>query len=248
MPIKNYINDFLVTWAKNKNVPEIYNEFSFQFELGKYLSEKMPNCKIQFERNISDFFINEHSYINSDDLIADKATIKNNFYKKEVDMVIFKGNSPLEAEEKYAIELKYIMPPDPTTDKMYGMLEDIAFVQQLRNNQNFNKVNLTGARNRYSKIISKKEFDGCFAITLCNIPRFYSLTRQSKKGNCLYYESTNAVGRYWIFRETVNNKCVELNIAGDYEKSQGVRRHVKPFKSQWVDLCFNNYKYYIVEV
>jgi hypothetical protein len=57
---------------------EIYNEFSLQHELGSFLraKEECTAIKIQFERPIS-FFGNFE---------------KNNFIKKEIDIVIFSEN------------------------------------------------------------------------------------------------------------------------------------------------------------
>ena len=79
MDLKELINNF---WDyQKKNNIELYNEFSFQHELGIYLRNNLPNYKIQFERNISYFFNN----------VKDTK-------KKEIDIVIFKDDF----SEKYA--------------------------------------------------------------------------------------------------------------------------------------------------
>lgn len=65
-----------------KNGIEVYNEFSLQHELGIFLREKLPSYKIQFERNVKDFFRN-------------KKTVK-----KEIDISVFNE----EKTENYAIE------------------------------------------------------------------------------------------------------------------------------------------------
>lgn len=77
------IEDFW-TCVKDQKI-ELYNEISLQHELGIFLRSKLPEYKVQFERNVSYFGIYS-------------GTIK-----KEIDIVIF---SP-DRKEKYAIELKY---------------------------------------------------------------------------------------------------------------------------------------------
>lgn len=103
------IREFMNLIALNK--VEIYNEFSFQHELGICLRQKLSNkYKIQFERNVSYFQIG-------------------NTLKKEMDIVIFNDDKT----EKYCIELKF-----PTNgqvpEQMYSMCKDIRFLEQLREN------------------------------------------------------------------------------------------------------------------
>lgn len=106
--LENIIIDFLST-IKPKNI-EIYNEFSFQHELGIYLRNSLPNYKVQFERNISYFF-------------NDIQTIK-----KEIDIVIFNSSKT----EKYAIELKY--PRKAAYQRrLYSFVKDIKFMEELKN-------------------------------------------------------------------------------------------------------------------
>lgn len=90
---------------------EIYNEASIQFELAISLRKNLSSkYKIQLERNITHFGL----------------TKKNNFVKKEIDVVIFDENK----KEKLAIELKF-----PTNrqvpEQMYGFVKDIKFLEQL---------------------------------------------------------------------------------------------------------------------
>lgn len=60
------VDDFFL-FVQSKSI-EIYNEFSLQHELGIFLREKLPDYRIQFERNVSYF------------------TPDNKTIKKEVDM------------------------------------------------------------------------------------------------------------------------------------------------------------------
>ncbi len=88
---------------------ELYNEFSLQHELGIFLRSKLPEYKVQFERNVSYFGIYS-------------GTIK-----KEIDIVIF---SP-DRKEKYAIELKYPR-NGQYPEQMYAFTKDILFIEELK--------------------------------------------------------------------------------------------------------------------
>ena len=84
---------------------EIYNEFSLQHELGIYLREQFPKFKVQYERNIKYFNIE-------------------NTVKHEIDIVMFN------AEQKYAIELKFPL-NGQYPEQMYSFVRDIKFTEQL---------------------------------------------------------------------------------------------------------------------
>lgn len=108
--IKEYIKDFWTYVLKNDI--ELYNEFSFQHELGIFLRNNLLGYKVQFERNVSYFGIYT-------------GTIK-----KEIDIVIF---SP-DKTEKYAIELKYPR-NGQYPEQMYAFTKDILFMEQLKSLQ-----------------------------------------------------------------------------------------------------------------
>ncbi len=97
-------------YAEAKNI-EIYNEFSFQHELGIFLREELKNYCVQFERNISYFQINSK------------------LIKKEIDISIFNGNK----SEKYAIELKHPV-NGQYPEQMYKFVKDLKFMEELRDN------------------------------------------------------------------------------------------------------------------
>ncbi len=88
---------------------EIYNEFSLQHELGIFLRNKLPDYKIQFERNVS-FFTNETDTI-----------------KKEIDISIFNEDK----SEKFAIELKHPL-NGQHPEQMYSFAKDIKFMEELK--------------------------------------------------------------------------------------------------------------------
>ncbi len=92
---------------------EIYNEFSLQHELGIWLRSVLPaQYKIQFERNIRYFEIED-----------------SNFIKKEIDIAIFNSART----EKYAIELKFPR-NGQHPEQMYSSCKDIRFLEQLCEN------------------------------------------------------------------------------------------------------------------
>ena len=193
------------------------------------------------------FFIDEGKYSNQEVLRKDKAEMKEGFDKREIDIVIFKGKL-LEPIEKYAIELKYIMPSDPTSDKMHEMLEDVAFIQQLTNSGMFSKTLPSSGEK-----IEQQPFNECFAVTLCNMELFYQGNKKAEKKPL---GSPTSPSRYEIFRG--DNNIIELSNSKEptkYIKSTGKEVKVKNFKSKWIDLNYKpinkqnygNYKYYIVE-
>lgn len=95
-------------YAHEHNI-ELYNEFSLQHELGIFLRNKLPEYKVQFERNVSYFGIYT-------------GTIK-----KEIDIVIFSNDKT----EKYAIELKYPR-NGQYPEQMYAFIKDILFMEELK--------------------------------------------------------------------------------------------------------------------
>ena len=84
---------------------EVYNEFSFQHELGIFLRSHLDGYKVQFERNTKYFGITD--------------TVKH-----EIDIVVFNDI------EKYAIELKYPL-NGQYPEQMYSFVKDIVFMEEL---------------------------------------------------------------------------------------------------------------------
>ena len=92
-----------------KNEIDIYNEFSFQHELGIFIKNNFPEYKVEFERNVSFFEITEDTI------------------KKEIDISVF---SP-DKKEKYAIELKFPR-NGQVPEQMYSFVKDIRFMEELK--------------------------------------------------------------------------------------------------------------------
>ena len=91
------------------NIRRIYNEESLCIELGNYLSEKLPNYRVEYERNVKRFGIN-----------------KNKAIKSEIDIVVFDDD----INEKYAIELKFPR-NGQYPEEMFNFVEDIKFKENL---------------------------------------------------------------------------------------------------------------------
>lgn len=110
--IQDIIEKFMKLIVENKI--EIYNEFSFQHELGIYLRQSIESEKylVQFERNVSFFHIDKSKTI-----------------KKEIDIVIYNMNK----SEKYGIELKHPL-NGQYPESMYSFIKDIKFCEQLVEN------------------------------------------------------------------------------------------------------------------
>lgn len=108
MKLDRYIADFVKTVSAGSI--EIYNEFSLQHELGVFLRRELPNCKVQFERNVSHFKL-----------------AKSAFEKREIDIAVTSSNSEAHLS---AIELKYPR-NGQVPESMFSFCKDIAFLEQL---------------------------------------------------------------------------------------------------------------------
>ena len=102
----------------------IYNEISFQHELGKYIEEKLENkgYKVFYEKNMYDT-IEERD--------------EKDWVKKEADIVIINKNN----NEKYAIELKFSKGENARTPVvLYDYVKDIRFMELVKSEKKFTNV------------------------------------------------------------------------------------------------------------
>ena len=102
----------------------IYNEISFQHELGKYIEEKLENegYKVFYEKNMYDT-IEERE--------------EKGWVKKEADIVIINKNN----NEKYAIELKFSKGENARTSVvLYDYIKDIRFMELVKSENKFTNV------------------------------------------------------------------------------------------------------------
>ena len=132
----NTLKSFWKYYDQNEEI-EIYNEFSFQHELGVFLRNNMPGYKVQFERNV-------HHFLKPDSA----KTIK-----KEIDIVVFNNT------EKFAIELKYPKHGQYPV-RMFNFIEDIQFMEELKTS-GFDKtyvmtiVDKDAGKNFYNELAKK---------------------------------------------------------------------------------------------
>ena len=94
------------------SIREIYNEFSLQHEFGIFLREKNVAELVQFERNVSKFWLPRSS----------------SFTKKEIDVTCF-DESPTEL--RLAVELKYPR-AGQFPEQMFSFCKDIAFLEEIK--------------------------------------------------------------------------------------------------------------------
>ena len=168
MDIYNLIPEFVGLISNNQI--EIYNEASIQYELAIFLRQKLPNYKIQLERNITFFGLN-----------------KNEFKKKEIDIVIFDK----EKKEKLAIEIKF-----PTNgqypEQMFSFVKDIKFLEELK----------------------EKRFETRLVIAFANDQNFWN--PKGKEGT-IYYFFRKIGKLYGEIQKPTGKKDETVSLKNSYE-------------------------------
>ena len=175
--IKELLYKFM-SLVENRQI-DIYNEFSFQHEMGIYLRSKLDGYKVQFERNTKHFDIS--------------GTVKH-----EIDIVVFNDN------EKYAIELKYPL-NGQYPEQMYSFAKDIAFMEELieRGFDGAYCVTLVNDKNFYSG----KKTDGIYSYFRTNAMLGGNIekptgkseeTIELKKSYSIKWEGQTAKMKYYI--------------------------------------------------
>ena len=91
-------------------ITEIYNEASVQYELAIFLRERLPDYRIQLERNVSYFGLN-----------------KRRFEKREMDMVLFNASKT----KRFAVEIKFPANGEYPV-QMFRCCQDVRFLEQLK--------------------------------------------------------------------------------------------------------------------
>lgn len=145
--------EFMTEFFKFLSLNSLYNEISFQFELGKFIEQKYKNYKVEYERNITNKKIELDENIKRNILLNKNHILLNNDnkrYKKEIDIFIYKPD----LSEKYAIELKFPSSTDGYTNANKKFIEDIEFVNFIKDNcKNFKGtycINIARHKNLYS--------------------------------------------------------------------------------------------------
>lgn len=109
LDLQALIDEFFHQYLPKDDDLELYNEAMLQHELGFYLRSRLPDYKVQLERNIKS-------------LVGHADTIK-----KEIDICLLSAD----LSEKYAIELKFT-PNGEAPEKMYACVKDIRFMEELK--------------------------------------------------------------------------------------------------------------------
>lgn len=145
--------EFMTEFFKSLSLNSLYNEISFQFELGKFIEQKYKDYKVEYERNITnkkielDEIVKRNISLNKNHILLNN---DNKRYKKEIDIFIYKPD----LSEKYAIELKFPSSTDGYTNANKKFIEDIEFVNFIKDNcKNFKGtycINIARHKNLYS--------------------------------------------------------------------------------------------------
>lgn len=125
---ENFMNNFF----KSLQNETLYNETSFQFELGNYIKTNYPEYIVEYERNIKNKNIELDSNIIKQMSETKHSILLNNEkrYKKEIDIFVYKKD----LSEKYAIELKFPASKAGFTKAINEFEEDIKFVNFIKEN------------------------------------------------------------------------------------------------------------------
>ena len=79
--------EFMTEFFKSLSLNFLYNEISFQFELGKFIEQKYKNYKVEYERNITnkkielDENVKRNISLNKNHILLNN---DNKRYKKEI--------------------------------------------------------------------------------------------------------------------------------------------------------------------
>ena len=199
-------------------IKKIYNEFSLQHELGNYLSNN--GYEIFYEVNVKKILCLNLDYYTSNHACLGDCKNKNDWAKKEIDIVAIKRDNNGNIKEKYAIELKF--PQNGRyPEEMFDFIKDICFMEQVKECWNNSKtfcITLTNDKNFYSdgKKISDepyKYFRTEKSDSICHIenkePIEYPTNKKDKQ------KPIQIIGKYNIewhkLDDNIRYYCLEMN-------------------------------------
>lgn len=211
----------------------IYNEISFQHELGKYIEDKLSEegYKVFYEKNIYDTKEEKEEMERKQDDVC---------VKKEVDIVIVRNDN--EKMEKYAIELKFSKGENARTpENLFDYIKDIKFMEfvkkekeytnvynlMIANSQKYynHKLNKKILKNKYNIYEMFRKDTGEYYIPkkpnkiekYCNptgsenSPKFILDKTYSGKWEMLLEKESNEIFQYKYILIN-HNKCIKNNI------------------------------------
>lgn len=216
----------------------IYNEFSLQHELGIFLRKELEpfGFKVQFERNIENFFQIPANLSGKERTDWIKVEQKK-FCKHEMDILIFK-NFDLDSE-KYAIELKFPR-NGQYPEQMYSFIKDIKFMEQV--NEKFNIKT--------------------FVLTLVDDKNYYIKTGHEKDKSIYWYfrsendteKSETITAKQDIEKNTTIQKPTGNKAKNDNESDEKwleIKLDNSYKKVEWKSILnsdLKNYRYYFFEI
>lgn len=202
----------------------IYNEISFQHELGEYLRRRLEkeNYIVQFERNINDF-----GYRNTSQ--------KKNFAKKEMDIVILNKQN---TKNNYIIELKYHSKKNTRYhDTTADCIKDIRFVNDI--------VNTKKEQENRTQMNFKKGY----CVTIVEDKQFYTKSNREKSYN--YYCFRNIEDNFKTKEVNYSGRKKDIIEVEDLiQKSYlPIREQENKDTSNWKSIYKDSEaKYYIIEI
>ena len=195
----------------------VYNEISLQLELGNYLRNQLKDFNVRFERNI-EFYAKE----------LDKAK----FTKREIDIVLFKGEDETKPQEIYAIELKFPR-NGQYPEEMYAFIKDIKFMEEVKSELNFTST---------------------YCLTLVDDHNFYSPNK--RKFNNIYQYFRHEDSSYTLKDGETINKPTGSKQERESNKIKISQSHIIKWEKlgqdcDWIE-CRNNkddeFRYYLINI
>jgi hypothetical protein len=200
---------------------EVYNEFSFQHELGIYLREKLKkygDFKVQFEKNSLEILGDNKPYPHEE---IEKRFGNKKIRKKEIDIVIYDGESTNPKNLISSIELKYPR-NGQVPESMYSFVKDIRFLEGLTKKGNQNE----------------KFFDKGYFICIVDDHLFYEV-KNKKDGIYKYFRNKD----YGVKIQKITKKPTGKNQ--DYNNSN--IELDKEYEGKWEPID-DKKKYLIIKV
>lgn len=216
------VRESLMTQEINKKY--IYNEISFQHELGEYLRERLEkeNYIVQFERNINDL-----GYENTRKM--------KKFAKTEIDLVILNKENE---KDNYIIELKYHSKENKRYhDTTADCIKDIRFV--------YDVINATKEQDRQNQISFKKGY----CITIVEDKQFYTKSNREKSYNYYCFRDIEDSFKKRQIDYSGRKKDI-IKVEDLIQKNYlPIRMQKNKDTSNWKSICHDNdAKYYMVEI
>ena len=165
---------------------EVYNEFSFQHELGIYLRKEVPDKQVQYERNVSYFFQGRE------------------FDKREIDIAVFSRDK---SELTSVCELKFPR-NGQYPEQMFSFCKDIVFLEQLVK-AGFRKAYfIVVADDRL--FYSGDKVDGIYAYFRSNKPIEGKITKPTGKKDDSIFVEGSYYANWKVIQESLKYCVIEI--------------------------------------